>query len=142
MIEKYLWIAGSIPLIVLGTIHLLYTFFTNKFSCRNQLLQAEMEKAFMVLTRQTTIWKAWMGFNASHSMGVIYIGIVNLVAAVWYFGIVARPAFMLLNIIVILFYGWLARKYWFSIPFKGLLVTAICFLVAALLILFSGNVAA
>ncbi len=136
MIEKYFWIAGSIPLIVLGTIHLLYTFFTNKFSSRNQSLQAEMETAFPILTKQTTMWKAWIGFNASHSMGVLYIGIINLAAAIWYFDLVARPAFLLLNSIVILFYLWLAKKYWFSIPFKGLLVTACFFCIAAILVIF------
>jgi len=137
MIAKYLWLAGSIPLVVLGSIHLLYTFFTDKFSCRNHALQEEMKKTSPVITRQTTMWKAWTGFNASHSSGAIYIGIVNVVAALQYFYIVSRPLYMLMHIVVIYFYCWLAKRYWFSIPFRGLVFSAICFTAAALLVAFN-----
>jgi len=136
MIEKYLWIAGSLPFIVLGTIHLLYTFFTNKLSARNIVLEEEMKNTFLVITKETSMWKAWVGFNASHSSGAIYIGLINLLLAVRYFNIVANPAFLLLNIITALFYLWLAKKYWFSIPFKGILISACCFITAAIMVLF------
>jgi len=136
MIEKYLWIAGSLPFIVLGTIHLLYTFFTNKLSARNTVLEKEMKDSFLVLTKETSMWKAWIGFNASHSSGAIYIGLINLLLAARYFNMVKSPVFLLLNIITALFYLWLAKKYWFSIPFKGILISTCCFIAAAIMILF------
>ena len=135
MIEKYLWIAGSMPFIVLGTIHLLYTFFTNKFSSGNNTLEEEMKISFPILTKETTMWKAWIGFNASHSSGVIYIGLINLILAIKYFYIVKSPVFLLLNIVTVLFYLWLARKYWFKTPFTGVLISACCFIAAAVIIL-------
>jgi hypothetical protein len=135
MVEKYLWIAGSLPFIILGGIHLLYTFFTNKFSSRNKLVDEEMKISFPILTKETTMWKAWVGFNASHSSGAIYIGLINLYLSVKYFTIVTNPVFLFLNIVTVLFYLWLAKKYWFSTPFKGILIAACCFVTAAIIIL-------
>lgn len=135
MIEKYLWIAGSLPFIILGGIHLLYTFFTNKFSSRNKLVDDEMKTSYPILTKETTMWKAWIGFNASHSSGAIYIGLINLFLSIQYFAIVTNPVFLTINIVTVLFYLWLAKKYWFSTPFKGMLIAACCFVAAAVIIL-------
>ena len=137
MIAKYLWIAGSLPFIILGTIHLLYTFFTNKFSSRNTTVSELMKTSFPVLTKETTMWKAWIGFNASHSSGAIYIGLINLILAIQYFPVIQNPVFLLLNTVTILFYLWLAKKYWFSIPFTGILIAACCFITAAVIIIFN-----
>jgi len=135
MIEKYLWIAGSLPFIILGTMHLLYTFFTNKFSSRNKTLDEEMKRSFPVLTKATTMWKAWMGFNASHSSGAMYIGIINLFVAIQYTSILENSLFLFLNIITVLFYLWLGKKYWFKTPFTGVLISTVCFITAAVIIL-------
>jgi hypothetical protein len=43
-IATYLWIAGSLPFIILGSIHLMYTFFTNKFSSRTASVDDAMKK--------------------------------------------------------------------------------------------------
>ena len=136
MLEKYLWVAGAVPFIVLGTIHLLYTFFTNRFSSRTIALDEQMKNAHPVLTKETTMWKAWIGFNGSHSLGAIYFGVINLFFPLYDFGIVQSPFFLLLNISSVSFYVWLAKRYWFSTPFKGIMVSAGCFIAAALLILF------
>jgi hypothetical protein len=135
MIEKYLWIAGSLPCIILGTIHLLYTFFTNKFSSRNKQLDEEMKKSFPVLTKEVTMWNAWVGFNASHSSGVIYIGLINLFTAIGFSSILHNPLFLLLNMVTVLFYLWLAKKYWFKTPFRGVLISTVCFTAAIIVIL-------
>jgi len=134
-IAKYLWIAGSLPFVILGTIHLSYTFFTNKFSSRDEIVNEEMKTSFPVLTKATSMWKAWTGFNASHASGVIYIGLINLILAINHFDIVRSPVFLILNILTVLFYLWLAKVYWFSTPFKGVLISACCFIAAAILIL-------
>jgi len=135
MIEKYLWIAGSLPFIILGTIHLLYTFFTNKFSSRNKILEEEMKISFPVLTKEVTMWNAWVGFNGSHSSGVIYIGFINLFTAIGFSSILHNPLFLLLNMVTVLFYLWLAKKYWFKTPFRGVLISAVCFTSAIIVIL-------
>jgi tellurite resistance protein TehA-like permease len=66
MLAKYLWEIGSIVIVILGSIHLYYIFFTNKFSSRNEKMIEEMKSSSFILTKETTMWNAWIGFNASH----------------------------------------------------------------------------
>ena len=138
MLAKYLWEIGSVILVVLGSIHLFYTFFTNKFSSKNKDLISEMKSHSPILTNETTMWKAWIGFNASHSSGAIFIGILNLFLAIKHFDtFLNEHFFFIFNILTIAFYVWLAKKYWFRIPFLGILLTFICYVVSYCLILFN-----
>jgi hypothetical protein len=58
---------------VLGCAHLLYTFYTNKFDARDEPVTSSMKNTSPVLTKETTMWKAWIGFNASHSLGAMLV---------------------------------------------------------------------
>lgn len=127
----YFWAFGSLIFIILGSIHLIYTFFTNKFSSRNQNVISEMKASYPILTKHTTMWKAWVGFNASHSMGVLFFGIINLYIAFKYFDDFQLDYFFfILNILIVGFYVWLGKKYWFNIPFSGALITLICYVLS------------
>ena len=85
MVAKYLWELGSLIMLGLGSIHLFYTFFTNKFKSRNEVVMSEMKKSHFILTKETTFWKAWIGFNASHASGALFIGILNCYLAFRHF---------------------------------------------------------
>jgi hypothetical protein len=138
MIAQILWITGAFIVLALGTIHLAYTFFTDKFSSRNANVVDEMKKSYPRLTNKTTLWKAWMGFNASHSAGAIFIGLVNIILAVQYFQFLKQSYLLLVvNIITIAFYLFLAKQYWFKIPFTGILITLLCFVASVVLMIFS-----
>lgn len=50
MAEKILWLSGSAIFLVLGSIHLYYTFFTGKFRSRNRAVVTEMKNTSPVLT--------------------------------------------------------------------------------------------
>ena len=136
-IATVLWVAGSLPFIILGSIHMAYTFFTNKFSSRTSSVDDAMKNSFPVLTKETTMWRAWIGFNASHSSGAIYIGLINFIVAIRFPELLRSPIFIILNIVTVLFYCWLGKKYWFGIPFKGILVATTCFVMATILLIFS-----
>lgn len=121
-------------LLVLGSIHLLYTFHGPKLTPRDDGLRAQMEVAHPVLTRQTTMWKAWVGFNASHSLGAMLFGLVY-----GYFAL-AQPAMLFassflctLGLVFLLAYLALARAYWFRIPFVGVALSLACYAGALLL---------
>jgi len=136
MIEKYFWLTGSSIFVVLGTIHLLYTFFTNKFSVRDRDTEEMMKKAFPVLTKQTTMWSAWIGFNASHSIGAVFFGLINFIFADSYFEIMKNSTLLLLlTCLTSFFYLFLGFKYWFIIPLTGILISSVCFSVAAIIVL-------
>jgi len=134
MIAQYLWQAGAVMIAVLAGLHMYYTFFTDKFSSRNKKLVEDMRSSSPILTKELSMWNAWIGFNASHSAGGIFIGIINFYLASRYFTLL-RPDhfFFLFNILTIGFYVWVAKKYWFKTPLKGLLITLACFVAAYIL---------
>ncbi|MES2329513.1 MAG: hypothetical protein V4539_07920 [Bacteroidota bacterium] len=136
MVAKYLWETGSLIITILGSLHLYYTFFTNKFSSRNEKMVQDMKTSFPNLTRRTTMWNAWIGFNASHSSGAMFIGIINFYLAFNYFTLLRSDHFFFLfSIVTMGFYGWLGKKYWFNIPFAGIIVSLICFIASYTLVL-------
>ena len=136
MIAKYFWELGSLIILGLGSIHLFYTFFTNKFKSRNEIVMSEMKKSHFILTKETTFWKAWIGFNASHASGALFIGILNCYLAFRHFQFLTANDFLpLFSIATIIFYAWLAKTFWFRIPLFGILLTLICYLASFILIL-------
>lgn len=133
-IEVLLIVIGSSIFLILGSIHLFYTFFTGKFTPRNSVAEQEMKNTSPVLTRQTTVWNAWVGFNASHSLGAIFLGLVNILLITQYFS-VAHDSLMLqiINLSTILFYLFLAKRYWFKTPLIGIIISSICFMITTIL---------
>src|SRR5690606_392134 len=122
ILAKYLWLSGSAIIGMLGTVHLFYTFFSNKFLPRRAELAEEMK---------ATMWKGWMGFNASHSSGAMFIGIINIYLAACHFDVLQNSTFLLLfNILTLGFYLWLAKRYWFKIPLRGITIALICYVTA------------
>lgn len=135
MTAKILWITGSGIYIILGTLHLSYTFFTNKFLAKDRNTVELMKQTHPLLTKETTMWKAWIGFNGSHSSGAIFFGMINLLMAGFYFPFLSDALPVIgLTIITSFFYLFLAVKYWFKVPLTGIAVATICYIIAALLI--------
>jgi len=131
----FIFIASSIFLI-LGTIHLVYTFFTNKFLARDNETNKRMNSTSPILTKETTMWKAWIGFNASHSMGAMFIGLINIILVCQHFEVYQNSFnILLLDICTGIFYLFLAKRYWFKIPLVGILIATCCFIIALLLLL-------
>lgn len=97
---------------------------------------SEMKKSNFILTKETTLWKGWIGFNASHASGAVFIGIVNFYLAFRHFELLMTDSFLpLFTVATIGFYAWLAKKFWFRIPFRGILITLICYVTSYILIL-------
>ncbi len=131
----FIFIASSIFLI-LGTIHLVYTFFTNKFLARDVETNKKMNATSPILTKETTVWKAWIGFNASHSIGAMFIGLINIILVCQHFEVYQNSFnILLLDICAGIFYLFLAKRYWFKIPLVGILIATCCFIIALLLLL-------
>ena len=137
MLSKVLWLSGSAIFFILGSLHLVYTFFSTKLDPRNKTVIDEMKATFLRLTDETTAWKAWIGFNASHSAGAIFFGAINIILSARHFYIIEN-SFLLsfLTILTSVFYLGLARKYWFSIPYIGILVATACFIASPVISFF------
>lgn len=111
--------AGAIYL-SLGGLHLVYTFFSRKFDPHDESLKTRLQEATLRLTRKTTFWKAWIGFNASHSTGALFFGFMLCFSAVTA-DMITTDYYVLVGVCLLnsAFYVWLARKYWFRIPWLG-----------------------
>lgn len=119
---------------LLGLLHLAYTYFGDKLHPRDADLLARLKTTAPVISRQTTVWKAWIGFNASHSLGAILFGVV--------FGYLAlqQPTLLLhshvlgpTGFIVLGAYLAMAKLYWFARPLHGIAL-ALLFYVAGFIV--------
>lgn len=93
-----------------------------------------MVRTTLKLTGRATVWKAWLGFNFSHALGLVFFGVVLLLIAVYDFELVLRlQPLLFLAIVVAAAYVLLAIRYWFAGPALGAAVGLICFLLTALI---------
>ncbi len=131
MPEQILLITGASIFGLLGLIHLFYTFFSHKFNAFDPAVTQAMKKTSPVISKETSIWAAWVGFNASHSLGAILVAAFYIPMAASHIALIQQSLwFSLLPSITGLCYLILAKKYWFKIPFVGILIATICFVLA------------
>ena len=96
-----------------------------------------MNEVSPVITRQTTMWKTWIGFNASHSFGAMLFGTVYGYLAVAHSEFLFRSPFLLvLGLLLLGGYVFLGKVYWFSVPFRGIVLSTVCY-IAALVVAWS-----
>lgn len=116
-------------ILALGVVHLICTFWGPKLTPRDSALQVRMNEVSPVITKQTTMWRAWVGFNASHSMGAILFGLIYGFLAQSHSTLLFESPF-LLAVGLTMLGGLLAlgKLYWFSIPFTGISISLACYL--------------
>lgn len=70
MLTKYLYIAGCIPFIALGILHTVYTiadiYNPKRLIPYKSEVMGLMKESILVITKETNMWRAWVGFNISH----------------------------------------------------------------------------
>ncbi|MCZ4317212.1 hypothetical protein O4H66_27750 [Comamonadaceae bacterium G21597-S1] len=131
LLQSYLVAASAVIILSLGVAHLWLTFAGTALHPRGTSLRAAMEHEHPHLTRQTTMWRAWVGFNASHSLGAILFGLMY-----GYFAVVApetlfqSPYLLAVGLILLLAYVALGKRYWFSVPFRGIVLATVLYIAA------------
>jgi len=121
MNAAFILIAASAAVVgTLGSLHLLYTYHGNKLDPRDPAVREAMQRTSPVITKQTSVWRATKGFNASHSLGIITFALMYGYLALWRSEVLGGSMFLLtLGMTVLLAYLVLARRYFFSVPFRG-----------------------
>ena len=105
----------------LGLLHLLFTYAGNKFHPRDAEVLARLREAPLVITRQTTVWRAWIGFNASHSLGAMLFGAMYAYLALQQPAMLFDSVFLgTIGLAALGSYLVMAKLYWFRIPFRGI----------------------
>jgi hypothetical protein len=113
----------------LGVVHLVYTFWGPKLAPRDPALQVSMSQISPVISKETTMWRCWVGFNASHSMGLLLFGLVFGYLALVHGQLLFQSPFLLVVGLAMLGgFVVLAKVYWFSAPFTGICVSLACYL--------------
>jgi len=92
-----------------------------------------------VISRETTMWRVWIGFNASHSFGLILFGALYGYFAMYHSAFLFHSWFLLtLGFALLLGYAVLAKVYWFRGPFR-LLVLAGGLYLLGIVVFFARN---
>lgn len=128
MLTTLLLTASAGIILFLGTAHLIYTFRGPKLRPRDVHLQTSMTQVSPVISRETTMWRAWIGFNASHSLGAILFGLVYGYLALTSQGFLQTSSFLLMiGLLFLVGLVVLARLYWFRVPFIGIFAALFCY---------------
>src|SRR5215467_1149888 len=92
---KILMVLSASIILTLGVVHLVYTFWGPMLMPREPALQLSMSQISPVITQETTMWRCWVGFNASHSMALILFGLVFGFLALAHGQLLFRSPFLL-----------------------------------------------
>src|SRR4026209_2382134 len=112
MIARAFMVLSAAVILALGVVPLLYTFRGPKLMPRDRALQARMREVSPVISRETTMWKAWIGFNASHAPGAILFGTVYGYLALAPPAVLFQSAFLLgLGLCLLAAYAALGKAY-------------------------------
>jgi len=120
---------GSASIVLtLGVVHFVYTFWGPNLTPREHALQVSMSQISPVITKETTMWRCWVGFNASHSMGLILFGLVfGFLAAAQGRLLFHSPFLLIVGLVMLAGFVVLCKIYFFSVPFVGISIALACY---------------
>ena len=128
VLAKALVLASAGVTLVLGSLHLLYTHTRTQLVPRDPAVQQAMAATHMGITRETTVWQAWVGFNASHSAGILLFSLVFGYLAAAQPELLFRSTYLqAVGLAMLVALLVLARAYWFSVPLMGAGFALACF---------------
>src|SRR6201981_1856863 len=134
-----LLILGGAVFGVLGALHAVYTLLDLRNPRRlvpadPSVAQAMANSALRLSGGRTDMWRAWIGFNLSHSLGVLLVGGLAFWAG---FRIKMLPVGIIMPALTLIgcVYEVLALLYWFRIPAIGVAIGTGCFAAAGVLAL-------
>jgi hypothetical protein len=132
---KYLLDLGGGIFVLLGSLHAVYTFLDIRRPRRlvpqePSVARAMAETPVRLARGGTTMWRAWVGFNFSHSLGAVLFGTLCIgTGLVLGTGMLPAWALFVLAVVAGLYLG-LSLLYWFRIPTAGIAIATICILLA------------
>jgi hypothetical protein len=125
---KILMVLSASIVFALGVIHFVYTFWGPKLTPRDLALQISMSQISPVITKETTMWRCWVGFNASHSMGLILFGLVFGFLALAHGRLLFQSPFLLVVGLAMLGgFVVLSKLYFFSAPLAAISISLACY---------------
>jgi hypothetical protein len=125
------FIIGGTVFSILGLLHALFTF-TDTLRPRRlvpdnpAVIEAMSSSGVRLARGGTTMWRAWVGFNFSHSLGAILFGFCCITLGFSLKFLALPKIALLLPVAIGAIYLWLAIRYWFRIPAIGIALGTLC----------------
>lgn len=137
-VVQILIIVGSSIFLLLGAVHTVLTLQDlgkpRNFTPRDANLRAAMQQSAVALHPKINLWKAWLGFHFSHSLGLAVFGGVFLYVGIFYPVLFSQsPLLQGCSVLVSAVYVVLSVKFWFSKPAIYTGISMLCFIMASLL---------
>src|SRR5580704_4045558 len=131
LVARILMVLSASIIFTLGVVHLIFTFWGPNLTPRDPALQISMNQIAPVITNETTMWRCWVGFNSSHSMGLILFGLVFGYLALAHEQLLFQSPFLL--VIGLAMLGGLVvlcKIYFFSAPLTSVSISLACYVVS------------
>ena len=137
MVARLLFQLGTLLFMALGVAHV--TLMARDRARPRHLVpvddhvQEVMNRTALRLSHQTTMWKAWLGFNLSHGLGLMFFGLASFLIAAHDFELILKLRPLLLVVIITaVIYLLLAIRFWFRGPVVGSAIGLVFFVASAL----------
>ena len=128
MAARILMVLSASIVFMLGAVHLAYTFRGPELTPRDPALQVSMTQISPVITKETTMRRCWVGFNASHSMGLILFGLVFGFLGLAHSQLLFQSPFLLVvGLAMLVGFVLLSKAYFFSVPLMGISISLACY---------------
>ena len=124
---------GGTILFVLGALHGILTlrdlWTPRSFTPADDAVRLAMQGAQLAFNPRANLWRAWLGFNLSHSLGLVLFG-GGLVLLAWlhFSAFAASHLLQGLAVGVAALYLVLALRFWFWAPALGAGLSLLCIL--------------
>jgi hypothetical protein len=137
-IAQILVIAGASILLFLGIVHGILTLQDlsepRTFTPPDLTLRQAMQGSSIAIHPRTNLWQAWLGFNLSHSFGLMMFGGTYLVVGLCYFWLFAQTLWLqCCAVSIACAYLVMSVKFWFFKPAIGAGIALTCFMLASVL---------
>jgi hypothetical protein len=127
------WLIGGGSIFgILGLLHAVYTF-ADLWRPRRlvpndpAVIEAMSSSGVRLARGGTTIWRAWVGFNFSHSLGALIFSFGCIAVGLSLKTLALPKAALLVPVAIGVLYFVLAIRYWFRIPAIGIAAGTLCF---------------
>ena len=136
MMAIVLMVTSAAIFFTIGALHLIYTFYGPKLTPRDPALQISMRATSPVITRETNMWRCWVGFNATHSMCLMLFGLIYSFLAISHSGLLFSSSYLLVvGLLVVVGCFALSRAYFFSIPLVATGISLVCYVASVIVAL-------
>lgn len=134
-LSQWWLVAGGSVFLILGLLHAAYTLSDEKRPRRivpddPKVIEAMAASKVRIARGGTTVWRAWIGFNLSHSLGAVMFGAACLIAGLLLKTLSPPRAALFIPVAIASLYALLAVRYWFRIPVIGTALATFCFAAA------------